>query len=185
MTEVARPLHKLTQKNQTFVWSQDCAKAFETLKSHLTSTLILAYPDKFILDTDASNESIGAVLSQCQEKTECVIAFASKSLSKPERNYCVTRRELLAVVTFVKYFRHYLIGRKFLVRTDHGSLRWLFRFKEPEGQIAQWLEILNTYDFEIEHQPGRLHGNADALSRIPCKQCGLQDQPQVAVTTRS
>ena len=186
--EVARPLHKLTQKNQTFVWSPDCVKAFETLKSHLTSTPILAYPDssaKFILDTDASNESIGAVLSQCQDKTERVIAFASKSLSKPERNYCVTRRELLAVVTFVKYFRHYLIGRKFLVRTDHGSLRWLFRFKEPEGQIARWLEILNTYDFEIEHRPGRLHGNADALSRIPCKQCGLQDQPQVAVTTRS
>ena len=182
--EVARPLHKLTQKNQTFVWSQDCA--FETLKSHLTP--ILAYPDssaKFILDTDASNESIGVVLSQCQEKAECVIVFASKSLSKPERNYCVTRRELLAVVTFVKYFRHYLIGRKFLVRTDHGSLRWLFQFKEPEGQIARWLEILNTYDFEIEHRPGRLHGDADALLRIPCKQCGLQDQPQVAVTTRS
>ena len=85
--EVARPLHKLTQKNQTFVWSPDCVKAFETLKSHLTSTPILAYPDssaKFILDTDASNESIGAVLSQCQDKTERVIAFASKSLSKPE-----------------------------------------------------------------------------------------------------
>ena len=95
----------------------------------------------------------------------------------------MTRRELLAVVTFVKYFWHYLIGRKFLVWTDHGSLRWLFRFKKPEGQITRWLEILNTYDFEIEHRPGRLHGNADALSRIPCKQCSLQDQPQVAVTT--
>ena len=117
-TEVERLLHKLTQKNQSFVWSKDCAKAFETLKSHLTLTLILAYPDssvKFILDTDASNESIGAVLSQCQDKMERVIAYASKSLSKPKRNYCVTRRELLAVVTFVKYFRHYLIGRKFLV----------------------------------------------------------------------
>lgn len=76
------------------------------------------------------------------------------------------------MVYFVKHFKHYLYGKKFTVRTDHGSLRWLMQFKNPEGQIARWLEVLSEFDFEIVHRPGQRHNNADALSRIPCKQCG-------------
>jgi hypothetical protein len=59
------------------------------------------------------------------------------------------------------------------VRTDHGSLRWLLNFKNPEGQLARWLRVLNSYDMTIVHRPGRQHRNADALSRIPCRQCGF------------
>ena len=84
----------------------------------------------------------------------------------------MTRKELLAVVNFVKYFKHYLYGRKFTDRTDHGSLRWLMQFKNPEGQLARWLEVLSEYDIEIIHRSGNKHSNADALSRVPCKQCG-------------
>ena len=73
----------------------------------------------------------------------------SRCLSKAERRYCVTRRELLAVVQSVKHFHHYLYGRKVTVQTDHGALRWLLSFKNPEGQMAQWLEVLGTYDLEI------------------------------------
>ena len=62
-------------------------------------------------------------------------------------------------------FRHYLLGKKFLLRTDHGSLRWLFGFKDPQGQLARWLESLSQYDFDIQHRPGLKHQNADALSR--------------------
>ena len=80
----------------------------------------------------------------------------------------MTRRELLAIVQSIKHFHHYLYGQKFKVRTDHGSLRWLLRFKNPEGQIARWLETLASYQFDIEHRAGCLHGNADALSRRPC-----------------
>lgn len=87
----------------------------------------------------------------------------------------MTRKELFAVVTFIKHFRHFLYGRKFLVRTDHSSLRWLLRFKDPEGQLARWLEVILPYDMEIEHRAGRLHGNADGLSRVPCTQCGYFD----------
>ena len=87
------------------------------------------------MDTDASDTGIGAVLSQIIDGEEHVIAYASRSLSKPERRYCVTRRELLAVVHFVKYFRHFLYGSHFVIRTDHGSLRRLYNFKEPEGQM--------------------------------------------------
>ena len=136
----------------------------------LVTAPILAHPDftkPFILDTDASNHAIGAVLSQKIGDKERVIAYASRTLSKSERKYCVTRKELLALVYFVKYFRHYLYGRKFTARTDHGSLRWLMNFKNPEGQVARWLEVLSTFFMTIEHRPGILHGNADGLSRTP------------------
>ena len=66
------------------------------------------------------------------------------------------------MVKFVKTFRHFLWGRKFTVRTDHASLRWLKNFKEPEGMLARWLSVLGTYDFVLEHRPGVKHGNADA-----------------------
>ena len=84
----------------------------------------------------------------------------------------MTRRELLVVVTFVKQFRPYLLSKYFTLRTDHGSLTWLCNFKEPERQLARWLEQLQEYDYTIVYRSGRKHGNADALSRMPCKQCG-------------
>ena len=149
----------------------------------LTTAPILAHPDfsqPFILDTDASDLAIGSVLSQKIDNKERVLAYASRTLSKAERKYCVTRKELLALVYFVKYFRHYLYGREFTVRTDHGSLRWLMNFKNPEGQVARWLEVLSTYTFTVEHRPGRLHGNADSLSRKPVSPCDKDIHEEVA-----
>jgi hypothetical protein len=131
----------------------------------LTTAPILGYPtceDKFIIDCDASNDGMGGILSQVQNGTEKVICYFSKAFTKPERRYCVTRRALLAVVASIRRFHHYLYGRHFLVRSDHGALRWLFKFKNPEGQIARWLETLATYDFNIEHRAGRIYSNADA-----------------------
>ena len=136
------------------------------------------------MDTDASDTGIGAVLSQKDDNgTEHVIAYASRVLSKAERRYCVTRRELLAVVFFLHHFRPYLLGRRFTLRTDHGSLTWLSNFKEPEDQLARWLERLQEYDFEILHRPGRKHGNADGLSRLPCRQCGQESHNMVSTVT--
>ena len=172
--EIAKPLQSLTLKNATFLWTKDCEDAFNKLKHAITTAPVLSYPSDtgtYILDTDASSYSIGSVLSQKQGDEEKVIAYFSQSLSKEERNYCVTRKELLAIVKSVKHFHHYLYGQQFHVRTDHGSLTWLMKFKHPEGQLARWLEILGTYDFDIEFRPGRYHTNADGLSRIPCKQC--------------
>ena len=105
--------------------------------------LVLAYPDfsrPFILDTDASNVDIGAVLSQAdKDGQEWVIAYGSRALTKLERRYCITPKELLAVVTFIQLYWPYLTCHKFILRTDHGSLTWLRNFKEPEGQLARWL----------------------------------------------
>ena len=174
---ISKPLTRLTEKNSIFVWGEEEESAFLTLKDLLVSAPIMAYPESsstFILDTDASGSGIGAVLSQIIEGEERVIAYGSRILTKAERAYCVTRREMLAVVHFCKYFRHYLLGRKFLLRTDHASLRWLKSFKEPEGQVARWLEVLDTYNFQLEHRPGVRHANADAMSRVPCAQCNQQ-----------
>ena len=121
------------------------------------------------MDTDGSQSGIGAVLSQVQDGQERVISYASKSLGKSQQRYCATFLELVAVVTFVKHFRHYLWGRHFLIRTDHASLVWLKNFKEPEGMLARWLTVLETYDYSIQYRKGSLHSNADAMSRIPVR----------------
>lgn len=84
------------------------------------------------------------------------------------RKTTVSQEKILAVVYFIKQSRHYLLGREFLLRTDHGSLVWLHKMKEPEGQMARWLEQLGSYAFKIEHRSGKQHGNGDAISRIPC-----------------
>jgi len=123
---VAKPLHSLTEHNTRFQWTAECQHAFEELRCRLTTAPVLAYPDytkPFVLDTDASDVGIGAVLAQRDEDGhERVVAFASRTLSKAERRYCVTRRELLAVVVFTQHFRPYLLGREFVLHTDHGSL---------------------------------------------------------------
>ena len=174
-SEKARPLFKLLEAGEVFQWTSECESAFQNLKGVLSGNEVLAYPRDeglYILDTDASNVGIGATISQMQwcdltqRLEERPIAYASKTLTKSQRRYCVTRRELMAVVTFMQQFRHYLLGRKFLVRTDHSALRWVMSFKEPQDQMARWMEILSQFDFEIEHRPGKKHGNADALSRV-------------------
>ena len=146
------------RKGRKFEWTNECQSAFEELRNRLVSSPILAHPDfskKFVLDTDASNEAIGAVLSQEIDGKERPITFASRTLTKPEGRYCVTRKELLAVVFFVKHFKHYLHGKQFIVRTDHGSLRWLINFKNSEGQLARWLQVFSSYDMTIVHRPGK------------------------------
>ena len=96
----------------------------------------------FDLDTDASNTAIEAVLPQTQGREEKVNAYFSRSLTKAERRCCVTRKELLALVTAVRHFHHYVYRQHFKVRTDHGALKWLMNFKNPEGQTVRWIEIL-------------------------------------------
>ena len=171
---IARPLHRICEKGSKFTWSEEQDAAFCKLKEALTSPPILAYPvhgERFILDTDASNTAVGAVLSQVQEGKEKVITYMSKSLSKPEESYCVTRKELLAVVVALKKFHPYLYGQDVLLRTDNSAVNWMRNLKAPTGQTARWLQQLGTYNLEVIHMPGKKNANADALSRNPCKSC--------------
>ena len=142
--EITAPMAQLTQKKE-IVWTEECIRSFETIKKKLTNAPVLGFPsqsEKFYLDTDASNNSIGAVLSQIQNGQEKVIAYGSRTLTKAEKNYSVTRKELLALVYFMQHFRYYLLGRPFVARTDHAALQWIQGFKHPEGQLARWLEQL-------------------------------------------
>ena len=172
---ITEPLRRLLQKGTEFAWKEQQERAFQELKNCLVTPPVLAYPNfgpsagEFVLDTDASTEKgIGAVLSQLQEDgTEKVIAYGSRSLQPNEKNYCATRLEMLALVAFIHEFRYYLLGKKFTVRTDHHALKWLRSFKEPEGQVARWLERLQEYEFEVVHRAGKEHVNADVLSRKP------------------
>ena len=179
-SERAAPLTCLTRKGVPFVWDERCQFAFQDLKQALCDSPVLAYPrnnsSEYILDTDASDVGVGGILSQVQDGKERVVAFASKKLNRAQQRYSVTRRELLAAVTFTHHFRHYLLGRKFLLRTDHGSLRWLFNFKDPVGQVARWLEALSQYTFDIQHRPGRNHQNADSMSRKDYEDSGCTHQ---------
>ena len=134
----------------------------------MVSEPILALPSDegtYVLDTDASDFGLGAVLSQRQDKQEKVIAYASRTLAKPEQKYETTRKELLAIVTGLKQFHQYLLGRHFVIRTDHAALTWLRCTAEPMPQLARWLTFIEQFDYEIEHRPGAKHGNADGLSR--------------------
>ena len=169
---IAAPLHQLlTAGNEKhFVWTEACDRAFLELKQRLVKAPVLSYPTfnmEYILDIDASDTGIGAVLSQVHDGQEKVIAYASRTLSKSERNYSTTKREILALVYYSQHLRHYLYGQKFVARTDHAALRWLTNFKEPTGQVARWLEKLAEFDFKVQARPGKRHGNADGLSRRP------------------
>jgi hypothetical protein len=174
---IGKPLTQLTHKGVQFEWNDLTNQAFVELRQKLIEAPILGYPNpklQYILDTDASAAGVGAVLSQVQDGAERVIAYYSKTLSPAERNYCVTRRELLAVILAVKHFRPYLYGQRFKLRTDHAALIWLCKRAEPSNQVARWLEILAEFRFDIEHRAGVKHGNADGLSRrtcFDCKQC--------------
>ena len=167
---ITKPLHYLTEKNVSFKWTTQCQTAFDTLREQLSSPPVLVFPDfskSFTVDTDTSAVGLGAVISQVQDDgAEHVVAYARRVLTKAERQYSVTRWEL-AVIVFLDHFRQYLLGKPFLLRSDHGSLQWLQNFKNPEGQLARWLEKLQEYTFTIQHQPGTKHLNADALSRLP------------------
>ena len=122
---IAGPLHAMVGKGKRLSWTPKAQQSFDRLKLALTSPSVLAMPTdegEFVLDTDASEFAIGAVLSQVQGGHERVVAYASRRLDQREIKYCVTRKELLAVVHFVRHFRQYLLGRQFRIRTDHSSL---------------------------------------------------------------
>ncbi|KAF7654945.1 hypothetical protein LDENG_00063000 [Lucifuga dentata] len=156
------------KKDRDFVWTEQCQRAFNSLWQALSEAPVLAPADPtllFILDTDTRGVGVGGVLSQVGPEGERVVAYFSRAFSKAERHYCITCRELLAVMLSIRHFKYYLCGLVFTVRTDHSALQWLVTFKEPEGQLARWLEELQAFNFNVEHRAGARHTNADALSR--------------------
>lgn len=168
--DLARPLTNLTKKNEAFRWTSEHQASFEALKQALLSPPILGHPNYNLpmeIHCDACSHGVGAVLVQRQEGVERVISYASRLMDKYEANYSVSEQECLALIFAVDRFKSYIWGMKIRVVTDHHALCWLMKKRNLAGRLARWSLQLQDLDIEIVHRSGRLHSDADALSRNP------------------
>ena len=169
---ISTPLSNLLKKGkrEKVEWTPECEQAFQTLKKKLGEPPVLIVPDfsrPFVVQTDASNVGIGAVLTQKgADDKEHPVAFASRKL-KPRENYSVVEKECLAIVWALQFFYPYLYGQHFVVETDHQPLTWLQRMKNQNPRLARWALTLQPYKFDVRHRAGAQHKNADGLSRGP------------------
>ena len=181
-SQIAAPLNDLLKKDTKMNWNASAEEAFQTLKQALTSAPVLAFPDfakQFILYTDASNRAIGYVLGQRDDEgRERVIAYGGRALHQAETRYGITEKETLALVDGIRHFKVYLTHNKFLVYTDHSATKFLHNIKDPTGRLGRWALFLQAYDYEIIHRPGRIHNNADALSRMPHQPLTVQSEEE-------
>ena len=168
---VALPLTDMTRKFAPvkIKWTEEGLEAFKSLKEKISTYPVLMCPDftrPFLLQTDASDRGIGAVLSQEDEKgDEHPIAFASRKLLPNEERYATVEKECLAIRWGTHIFRTYLLGNAFVIQTDHRALEWLDRFKENNGRLTRWSLALQPFQYSIKYRPGTSNANADALSR--------------------
>lgn len=162
---IAQPLTMLTKKDG-FVWSEEALNAFNKLKQALLSTPVLRLPnfsEPFVVECDASSDGVGAILSQAEHP----VAYFSKGFSPSNRFKSAYDRELLALVLAVQKWSHYLLGRHFLIRTDHYTLKFLLKQRITTTEQQRLLLKLMPYDFSIIHKAGKENRGADALSRRP------------------
>ena len=169
---IARPLTKLTHKNATFNWDDDCQQAFDHLKDKLIEAPILGYPDvskPFSLYTDASEYSIGGILTQNTESGEKVICYISHQLTSSRLHYPVIEKECFAIIYCLTKLRQYLLGADVTVYTDHAPLRSLFTAEMKNTRVQRWAILLDEYQVKIKYMRGQLNCRADFLSRLRVK----------------
>lgn len=170
---LATPLTNLTKKDVPFVWSESCHVSFAALKSSITSGPVLRHADPdlpFTLETDASNFAIGAVLYQPSPDDNSIlhpVAFYSKKLEPAETNYDVHDKELLAIISSLEHWRHYLIGSPFKISVlcDHRNLIFFQSRRILKTRHARWATRLSPFQFTLSYRPGSTNDAADALSR--------------------
>ena len=186
--KVAEPLHQQTCKGTTFQWTLECQLAFDTLKAKLTTAPVLAYPafnKDFVLETDASIHGLGAVLSQQTDGKLHPVAYASRALSRPQKNYGITELETLAVVWAITHFRHCLYGKSVTIFTDHSAVKAVLETPNPTGKHARWWSKVygsGVSKVHITYRSGKENQCADALSRAPVNPAPSQETcPEVQV----
>ena len=169
-SQIARPLHDLTKKDAAFTWTDECQRAFEELKSRVTSAPILAMArDEGLMriEADACQTATGAVLSQEQDGVFRPIAYFSQSLNPTERNYDIYDRELLGIMKALKEWRHYVIGRKFEIWTDHKNLEYFMEKRDLNRRQARWSAELADFEYTLHYKTGKSMVKANVLSRRP------------------
>jgi hypothetical protein len=159
-SRIAKPMTELLKKGVKFVWSEACEKSFHTLRQHLTSAPVLVQPDNsktFEVFCDASDTGLDCVLMQEGR----VIAYASWALQPHEINYPTHDLELAAL----KIWRHYLMGNRCNIFTDHKNLKYIFTRSDLNMRQRRWLELIKDYDLEVHYHPRKSNVIVDALSR--------------------
>ena len=171
---IAKPLFEVTaNNNKKFFWNERCEDAFQKIRSALTNETVMSQPDfakPFIVECDASQYGIGAVLSQNkseQNQLDRPIAYFSASLNKSQQKWSVSERELFAIVRSVEFWNEFLYGTTFKIFSDHRPLRYILTSQKPCSRLCRWLIRLQNYTFTIEYKRGINNNNADALSRLP------------------
>ncbi len=163
-SKVAKPLTELVKKDKKFKWTPQCEHSFQELKRRLSSAPVLLPPDfskDFVIYCDASRQGLGCILMQDRH----VIAYASRQLRPHEDNYPTHDLELAAVVHALKTWRHYLLGNRCEIFTDHQSLKYIFTQSDLNLRQRRWVELISDYDLGITYTPGKANVMADALSR--------------------
>jgi hypothetical protein len=163
-SKIAKPMTSLLEKGREFKWDEKCQDSFDQLKKKLVSSPVLVVPDirkVFDIYCDACGQGLGCVLMQEGH----VIAYVFRQLRKHGLNYPTHDLELAAVVHALKIWRHYIMGTKCQVYTDHKSLKYIFTQKDLNLRQRRWLELIKDYDLEIHYHPGKANLVADALSR--------------------
>uniref|UniRef100_A0A8C1LU18 Gypsy retrotransposon integrase-like protein 1 n=1 Tax=Cyprinus carpio TaxID=7962 RepID=A0A8C1LU18_CYPCA len=177
-SSLASSLTDLTRKGQPekVAWSPEAEEAFQQVKSALTTEPVLRAPDftcPFLVQTDASDTGLGAVLSQVQDGEEHPVIYISRKLTPTEQRYAAVEKEALAVKWAVLELRYYLLGRRFTLLTDHAPLQWMARAKDTNPRVTRWFLALQDFHFTVQHRAGTANANADGLSRIGAAFAGL------------
>jgi hypothetical protein len=163
-SKISKPMMELLEKGKTFEWMPRRQASFQALKKRLTTALVLTMPDMekpFSIYCDASGQGLGCVLMQDGH----VVAYASRQLRKHEEKYLTHELELATVVHALKIWRHYIIGKRCEVYSDHKNLKYIFTQPNLNLRQRRWLELIKDYDLGINYHPGKANAIADALSR--------------------
>ncbi|GJP50048.1 hypothetical protein CLOM_g9197, partial [Closterium sp. NIES-68] len=170
--KLAAPLTNLLKKNTPYKWETKHQEAVEQLKQALTSAPVLILPDPerdYVIEADASDQAVGAVLMQDQGNGLQPIAYLSKKLHGAELNYPIHDKEALAIIIAFKAWRCYLEGRRTTVYTDHCSLKYLKTQPNLSRRQVRWIDFLEThFHYDIVYKPG--HKNKSRRSQPACTQ---------------
>jgi hypothetical protein len=183
-SKIAKPMTKLLEKNKAFEWTWECQASFEELKKRLTSSSVLILPDltkKFDIYCDASRQGLGCVLMQEGQ----VVCYASRQLRKHEENYPTHDLKLATMVHALKIWRHYLIGHRCEIYSDHKSLKYIFTQNDLNLRQRRWLELIKDYDLGNSYHPVKANVVADALSRKKYYNATLPEECQQSCEEKS
>jgi hypothetical protein len=194
-SKISKPMTELLRKDKKFEWSAKCEASFQGLKKHLTTTPVQVMPDmekQFSIYCDASSQGLGCILMQYGH----VVAYASWQLRKHEEHYPPHDLEFVTIVHALKLRRHYLIGKRCEVYSDHTILKYIFTQLNLNLRQRRWLELTKDHDLGINYHPGKVNVVADALSRrtylnrfivetMPFDLCAEMDKLNLRLTINS